>query len=40
VAGTDLAGCTQDEVDREFRERLRRLNRGGGGRSAAASAPR
>ncbi|MGD8896908.1 MAG: ribonuclease P protein component [Acidobacteriota bacterium] len=37
VAGMDLAGCTQVEVDREFRERLLRLNRGGGARRPAAA---
>jgi hypothetical protein len=38
VAGTDLVSCTQAEVDREFKERLRHLSRSGGARSPAAPA--
>jgi ribonuclease P protein component len=38
VAGTDLVGCTQAEVDREFKERLRQLSRSGGARRPAAPA--
>ena len=38
VVRTDLAGCTQAEVDREFRERLRRLTQRGGTRSSSAAA--
>jgi ribonuclease P protein component len=38
VVRTDLAGCTQAEVDREFRERLRRLTQRGGARSSSAAA--
>jgi ribonuclease P protein component len=38
VAKAALVGCTQAEVDREFRERLRRLTGYGESRSASAAA--
>jgi RNase P protein component len=38
VAKAALVGCTQAEVDREFRERLRRLTGQGGSRGASAAA--
>jgi hypothetical protein len=39
VAGMDLVGCTQAEVDREFKQRLQRLSRSGGARRPGAPAP-
>jgi ribonuclease P protein component len=37
VVRPDLVGCTQAEVDREFRERLRRLTLRGGARCSSAA---